>query len=231
MKQYMYIRTLQLLKEYSVQILAVLIIISGYGSHLYSPSKHDNNIYAYTSTLIKLPSGLLIKAVVGTSPAAISKGLMYETELNIDKGMLFKFDTIDTHSIWMKNMRIPLDLIWLDRNGLVTDVLHNVPPCPRDKDVCPVYTPASPAKYVLELSSGSAHLNKLIIGSKLIIDYQDVLGSAAVLKSRADTNKGGLSLSVKGLVVDGKHIPVNDTQVISDTNDKVLIRAQGVSIK
>ncbi len=84
-----------------------------------------------------------------------AKGLMFRTHLDYDKGMLFIFPTESKHKFWMANTKIPLDMIWLDKNFEVIHVEKNVPPCTSKVLVnCPSYGPETPAKYVLEVNAG-----------------------------------------------------------------------------
>lgn len=97
-------------------------------------------------------------------------GLMGRETLAADQGMLLVFDSVDRHSIWMKNMRIPLDILWLDENLVVTDIKAEIQPC--EAMPCPSYVPQNPAKYVLELPAKTAEINKIspsaaFIGSDL----------------------------------------------------------------
>jgi uncharacterized membrane protein (UPF0127 family) len=67
----------------------------------------------------------------------------------------------------MKNTRIPLDIIWMDKRKTIIHVERNVPVCTRTDDSCPNYQPSSPAMFVLELSAGSADVLKLDRGMRL----------------------------------------------------------------
>lgn len=78
------------------------------------------------------------------------RGLMFRENLDENKGMLFFFDHVGTHSFWMKNTLIPLDLIWISEDKKVVDI-QTLQPC--KKDPCPSYTPANNSKYVLEVGA------------------------------------------------------------------------------
>ncbi|MEI8012196.1 MAG: DUF192 domain-containing protein [Candidatus Omnitrophota bacterium] len=94
------------------------------------------------------------------------KGLMFRQGLKEGAGMLFVFDREDIYPFWMKNMRFPIDMLWLNRDKRVVDVKENVPACMADP--CPVYTPSAMALYVLELPAGDArrhHVNPGIVFS------------------------------------------------------------------
>jgi uncharacterized membrane protein (UPF0127 family) len=74
---------------------------------------------------------------------------MFRETLPENAGMLFIFETEQTHSFRMKNTLIPLDMLRLDTNLQIVDI-QTAAPCKTDS--CPSYIPAASAKYVLELN-------------------------------------------------------------------------------
>jgi uncharacterized membrane protein (UPF0127 family) len=111
---------------------------------------------------IRLPSGKQITAEVADTPSKRMLGLMFRDQLPEGHGMLFFFDQEDFHGIWMKNCRIPLDILWLDQKQRVTHLEENVPPC--QDDPCHIYYPAQKALYVLELNTGAIEKEKIRLG-------------------------------------------------------------------
>lgn len=92
----------------------------------------------------------------------LERGLGGVQELQPKEGMLFVFNSSQEWTIWMKGMRIPIDIVWLDENKKVVHIERNVQP-----DAYPyiVYAPPEPAKYVLELKAGSAQRYDITNGS------------------------------------------------------------------
>lgn len=90
-----------------------------------------------------------------------SQGLMFRDSLEPGTGMLFVFPEEDFHAFWMKNTRIPLDIIWLDNTFTVIDI-QTLIPC--KETVCPTVRPQKPAQYVLEVP---AHTFTGSIGDQL----------------------------------------------------------------
>ena len=78
-----------------------------------------------------------------------AKGLMHETHLDENDGMLFVFDEENYHGIWMKNTHIPLDVVWINESGTIVDVQTMQP---HDLNT---HIPNEPAKYVLEVNAGT----------------------------------------------------------------------------
>ena len=92
---------------------------------------------------------------------------MYREQLAQDRGMLFTFSQSEAWVFWMKNTKIPLDLIWINEKKQIVHMEQNVPICTRTDDSCPQYRPNEGALYVLELAAGQAETFKLQQGSKL----------------------------------------------------------------
>ncbi len=66
-------------------------------------------------------------------------------------GLLFVFDRDARHAIWMKDMRFSLDIIWMDRDGVVVHIEKEVGP-----DTYPqAFRPRVSARYMLEVPAGS----------------------------------------------------------------------------
>ena len=116
---------------------------------------------------ITLPGGTLIHAELADTPQKRTEGLMYRTHLAPDRGMLFTFSQAQAWVFWMKNTKIPLDLIWINEKKQIVHIEQNVPICTRTDDSCPQYRPNESALYVLELAGGRAESLKLQRGSKL----------------------------------------------------------------
>jgi uncharacterized membrane protein (UPF0127 family) len=105
---------------------------------------------------------------VADTPAKRTQGLSNRQSLKADSGMLFVFDSSATHSFWMKDMRFPLDFIWINKNQIVY-FSKNVPP-PTDSFNPPVVlNPPVPVDMVLEINSGLIDTYNFKIGD--YVDY------------------------------------------------------------
>jgi hypothetical protein len=85
----------------------------------------------------------------------IERGLMYREGLPEGQGMLFAFEREHNYQFWMMNMKINLDMIWLNTDGKVVHIVENAEPCidALHTSMC-TYNPDEPALYVLEVNSG-----------------------------------------------------------------------------
>jgi len=115
--------------------------------------RSDSGAAPLETALLVLPGGEELVVELAVSPAERSRGLMFRDELPAEQGMLLVFPDTGFRSIWMKNVRFPLDLIWLDSSDCVVHIEKDVPPCPREP--CPDYHSMRKAAAVLELNGGS----------------------------------------------------------------------------
>lgn len=60
-----------------------------------------------------------------------------------------------------RDMNIPLDILWLDKNREIIGIKQNVAP---ELGESKVFTPAKPARYVLELPAGSVKNSAIKMG-------------------------------------------------------------------
>ena len=95
-------------------------------------------------------------------------GLMDRTEMAADHGMLFVFDDDAMRNFWMKNTRIPLDILYFDEGRRLVSQQRDVPPCSLG-DACPPYPSNAPARYVLELNAGESEKIGLTSGDPIEI--------------------------------------------------------------
>ncbi len=93
-------------------------------------------------------------------------GLMYRTELAADAGMLFVFSEEKQRVFWMKNTKIPLDILFVDGSGTIVDIKENFEPCV--VAACEKYY-SLPALYALEVNAGFVTENGIVVGDSLLL--------------------------------------------------------------
>ena len=86
---------------------------------------------------------------LANDPMKRQRGLMYRQVMADDAGMLFLFSDERQRSFWMKNTYIPLDIIYISRNGEIVSIAKHTKP--HDETPVPSYLPAT---YVLEVNAG-----------------------------------------------------------------------------
>ena len=97
-------------------------------------------------------------------------GLMFRDSMPADEGMIFIFPNEAPRSFWMKNTRIPLDIMYFDKDLKMVSISANTPPCRVSR--CPSYPSSKPAMYVLELNAGTASELGVGPGDSLILDLE-----------------------------------------------------------
>lgn len=80
-----------------------------------------------------------------------AKGLMFRRFLPADRGMLFLFDREQIVTMWMKNTYIPLDMVFIGRDGRIVSIAADAEPLSEA-----TVASAGPAKAVVELNAGAA---------------------------------------------------------------------------
>jgi uncharacterized membrane protein (UPF0127 family) len=115
--------------------------------------------------------GTRVDVEVADSEAARARGLMFRERLAESEGMLFPFDLPRRYGFWMKNVRFPLDIIWLDANRRVVWIAQRAQPC--SDDPCPMYVPDVAASYVVEVAGGFAQRHGVAVGDTVKIGRDD----------------------------------------------------------
>ncbi len=117
-------------------------------------------------TVMVTANGSRLRAMVADTPVKRMLGLMYRPSIKDDAGMLFIFAREGYHSLWMKNMRFDIDVLWLDRSLKIVDMKERLRPCGSLLG-CRTYSPMRPALYVLEGKSGLISAKRLKKGMRL----------------------------------------------------------------
>lgn len=103
---------------------------------------------------------------IADSQGERNKGLMFRNSLEKNRGMLFIFPEEDRHSFWMKNVLIPLDIVWMGEDMKVLAISKNIQPC--DDSSCSGIQTDKETKYVLEINAGMAEEAGIKEGDKMI---------------------------------------------------------------
>lgn len=119
----------------------------------------------YPNTVsIRIKEATVYASVADTLPERM-QGLSDTPFLPDNVVKLFAFGSPGEHSIWMKDMNYPLDIIWLDEDGTIVHIEPSVSP-----DSYPnSYAPSSPALYVIETNAGFTASNSIAVGDKVAL--------------------------------------------------------------
>jgi uncharacterized protein len=105
--------------------------------------------------------GACVNADISDTDESRARGLMFRESLSDDEGMIFIFPQPGRYSFWMMNMRIPIDIIWIDAKSRIVDITASAAPC---ANTCETITPRSDARSVLEVKAGFAGKHAIVIG-------------------------------------------------------------------
>lgn len=100
---------------------------------------------------------------VADDDAKREMGLMFRDSMPADRGMIFMFDEPEVLGFWMKNTRIPLDIIYVGGDSVVVSIKSMEPFDLRST------SSDRPAQYAIELNKGMAAACGVKVGDKLVI--------------------------------------------------------------
>ncbi len=92
------------------------------------------------------------------------QGLMSVENLPQNYGMVFEFENEQMAYMWMKNTKIILDIIFINRKGKIINIKHRAQP-----ESLEVISSIKPAAKVLEINGGLAEKLGIKIGDLVVI--------------------------------------------------------------
>ena len=147
-----------------ILLIAFLAIFSGKKSlkneleenYITSCGKYDNKEIIIDEKTLKVD--------ISDNNCKRELGLSGRESLKNDEGMLFIFDKVGNHGFWMKDMKFPIDILWIDDDFSIVDVEKNVATSTYPQ----VFGKNYMSKYVLELPAGYSDKNNIKIENKII---------------------------------------------------------------
>lgn len=149
--------------------MAILIVLFGWYGYNCFFEKVCNVVFIdkfvrHDLTIIT-PNGVIVSEVADTK-ASRELGLSGRNGLRNNEGMLFVFESFGRYGFWMKDMNFPIDMVWINQNGIVVKIEPNLSPSSYPN----TFINEAPAMYVLELGDGRAEEYGIFLGSKLKIE-------------------------------------------------------------
>ncbi|MDP2676928.1 MAG: DUF192 domain-containing protein [bacterium] len=122
--------------------------------------KEDRGSMRQTATITIRDTAISVEIADTSEKRAL--GLGGREALGENEGMFFIFEQPGYHAFWMRNMKFPLDIIWIDENLTIAHVQENISP-----DTFPnQYAPDEPVQYVLEVQAGFAETHGITTGDR-----------------------------------------------------------------
>ncbi len=105
-----------------------------------------------TPVTVKTTSGpVILHLEIAITPEEHEKGLMFRTSIPDREGMLFAFSPPQEITMWMKNTLVPLDMIFIDENGIIINIAAET--TPKSLDFIPS---GGKIKAAIEVAGGTA---------------------------------------------------------------------------
>lgn len=141
-------------QQFLIGILIVVIITALILSYLQRQPKYGEIIIGEKKIRVEIADTL----------AKRKKGLSGRENLKENTGMLFVFLRPGKYGIWMKDMKFPIDTLWIQGDKIIK-IASNMTP----DDQKTVYYPEEEVDYVLELNAGFVEENNLNLGDEVLV--------------------------------------------------------------
>lgn len=100
---------------------------------------------------------------IARTPEQQAYGLMNRDSIPANHGMLFIFEKDIAARMWMKDTKMPLDMLFIDRKGRIIYIAERTTP-----DSTAVITAGKPTYAVLELAGGTANKRHIKVGDRVL---------------------------------------------------------------
>ena len=146
------------MQKYLKKSLIILLLLSV--TALKSESFHDKN-YNTNLQIINNKNSHIgnFKVKIVREERDREIGLMFVNSLPVNYGMLFEFEKEQVIHMWMKNTKISLDMIFIDKNNRIIDIKHKTVP-----ESLQIISSVKEAIKVLEINGGLCHKLGIKIG-------------------------------------------------------------------
>lgn len=133
--------------------------------------------------------GGVVHAEVVRDDRSRAAGLSGRASLPEGEGMLFVFDAVGPHAIWMRGMQFPIDILWI-RGDTVVDIAENVSPSEAGTAdfALPVYRPDRDAEFVLEIGAGFSETHNVRIGNRITFAFESTDTRQTLLENSTAAN-------------------------------------------
>jgi uncharacterized protein len=105
-----------------------------------------------------------VEAELAKSAHDVERGLMFRRTMKEDHGMLFKLDGRREHTFWMHNTCLPLDMMFIDEDGVIVGIVEGAEPLTDT-----TRSVGCPSLYVLEMNAGWSRKRGVVPGQKITI--------------------------------------------------------------
>lgn len=123
--------------------------------------KNKKEKYNFTTALV---DNVEINLEIADDKAEHYLGLSFRESLHESSGMLFLFPQKEIRSFVMRDMKFPLDLVFIEENKII-DIYSNLPFAEADSKI--LYKSSLPVDKVLELNAGFCQQHNISVGDEI----------------------------------------------------------------
>ena len=135
----------------------------------------------------------------------LEKGLMFREKLDADSGMIFDLSKVEHTAMWMKDTKIPLDMIFIEPDGNIFWIYENAQP-----ESLTLIIPPFPAAAVLEVNAGDVQKHNIKPGDKVEHEFFAPATEEAPAKEEMTEDKAPVEEAVveeTAEVVEAEEVP------------------------
>ncbi|MBR2033229.1 MAG: DUF192 domain-containing protein [Alphaproteobacteria bacterium] len=159
-----------------------------------------------TPLIIKAANGdIRFMVEVANTPQDLQTGLMHRTNLGFNSGMIFNIYPVRPTAMWMKNTKIPLDMLFIGPDTSIIMIKENAAPMSEEQIIC-----KEPVRAVIEINAGQVKRHGIKVGDKVVhailnsmVDIKSP-GPEAQTKPTAVSNTSKADIPVPTLKVEAK---------------------------
>jgi uncharacterized membrane protein (UPF0127 family) len=151
---------------HKLQMVVIFLILPLIGIYMYAEQKdiHLSEIFSVGAPVLHI-GDIPMRVEIADTKESREKGLSGRAKLDSVNGLLFVFDATDYHGIWMKDMRFPIDIIWISEDLTVIAIEEGVSPETYPK----TFRPPLPVRYVVETNVHYADTFGIGVGQKVVL--------------------------------------------------------------
>ena len=143
--------------------VTIIILLMCFGSSLKCWSQEAKDFRFDKLIISTQQERITFQIEIAETDAQRARGLMWRKKLTKNTGMLFDYKIVDHVFMWMKNTLIPLDMIFISKNGQIVNIVKNTTP-----NSTQIITSRGPVRAVLEVPAGTTSEYNIQIGDTII---------------------------------------------------------------
>ncbi|MDW7740544.1 MAG: DUF192 domain-containing protein [Bacillota bacterium] len=153
-------------------LFVLILLINGCSPDLQDAASEEPEDSGISESEAVILNGVEFTLELALTPEQRSTGLMWRESIGESEGMLFVFPDEEPFptevSFWMKNCLVPIDVIFINRKGIITAIHEMEPPLPGTPDEeLATYPSRGPIQYAIEIRGGMAAELGLRVGNAI----------------------------------------------------------------